>query len=236
MVSVVKAAEDDAGEVDWLREVAHQGALNSHHVPSTRIKHTRAHTRSGRCGAYLMGLFCLTAYPWKCLINIYSGKKFDQNLVHSWIHHISRSLVIQMSCAPWLLQHSFSISLSLSWFEQQQTPSFLPKPSLFSLFRHLLVVLTLETGLQKKKTQKKQTKKMVIFTGKSLQSALKVHGDSAWRGRNVLCPQVSTHHPAAHNQPMQSTSHGHSQCYTCVHSEVSNFIFHKLLCISTLSH
>lgn len=33
VVGVVEAAEDDAGEVDGLREVAHQGALDAHHIP-----------------------------------------------------------------------------------------------------------------------------------------------------------------------------------------------------------
>lgn len=33
VVGVVKAAQDDAGEVDGLREVAHQRALDAHHVP-----------------------------------------------------------------------------------------------------------------------------------------------------------------------------------------------------------
>lgn len=43
VVSVVEAAQDDAGEVDWLCEVAHQGALNAHHIPPVQIKHTDVH-------------------------------------------------------------------------------------------------------------------------------------------------------------------------------------------------
>ena len=30
---MVEAAQDDAGEVDWLHEDAEQGALDAHHVP-----------------------------------------------------------------------------------------------------------------------------------------------------------------------------------------------------------
>lgn len=41
---MVEAAQDDAGEVDWLCEVAHQGALNAHHIPPVQIKHTDVHT------------------------------------------------------------------------------------------------------------------------------------------------------------------------------------------------
>lgn len=41
VVGVVEAAEDDAGEVDGLGEVAHQRTLDSHHVPSAREKHSR---------------------------------------------------------------------------------------------------------------------------------------------------------------------------------------------------
>jgi len=37
---VVKAAEDDAGEVDRLCEVAHQRALDAHHVPPAEGKTT----------------------------------------------------------------------------------------------------------------------------------------------------------------------------------------------------
>lgn len=33
MISVIQAAQDDAGEVDGLGEVAHQRALDAHHVP-----------------------------------------------------------------------------------------------------------------------------------------------------------------------------------------------------------
>lgn len=33
VVGVVQAAQDDAGEVDWLCEVAHEGTLDAHHVP-----------------------------------------------------------------------------------------------------------------------------------------------------------------------------------------------------------
>lgn len=33
MISVIQAAQDDAGEVDGLSEVAHQRALDAHHVP-----------------------------------------------------------------------------------------------------------------------------------------------------------------------------------------------------------
>lgn len=40
VVSMVKAAKDDAGEVDWLCEVAHQRALNAHHIPPAEGKHT----------------------------------------------------------------------------------------------------------------------------------------------------------------------------------------------------
>jgi len=39
VVAVVKAAEDDAGEVDRLREVAHQRALDAHHVPPADTAH-----------------------------------------------------------------------------------------------------------------------------------------------------------------------------------------------------
>lgn len=34
VVSVVQTAQDDAGEVDGLCEIAHQGALESNHIPS----------------------------------------------------------------------------------------------------------------------------------------------------------------------------------------------------------
>ncbi len=34
MISVIQAAQDDAGEVDGLSEVAHQRALDAHHIPS----------------------------------------------------------------------------------------------------------------------------------------------------------------------------------------------------------
>lgn len=37
---MVKAAKDDAGEVDWLCEVAHQRALDAHHIPPADRKHT----------------------------------------------------------------------------------------------------------------------------------------------------------------------------------------------------
>lgn len=40
MVSMVKAAEDDAGEVDRLCEVAHQRALDAHYIPPAEVKHT----------------------------------------------------------------------------------------------------------------------------------------------------------------------------------------------------
>lgn len=33
VVGVVQAAQDDAGEVDRLGEIAHQGALESNHIP-----------------------------------------------------------------------------------------------------------------------------------------------------------------------------------------------------------
>lgn len=33
VVGVVQAAQDDAGEVDGFRKVAHEGALDAHHVP-----------------------------------------------------------------------------------------------------------------------------------------------------------------------------------------------------------
>lgn len=33
VVGVVQAAQDDAGEVDRLCEIAHQGALQSNHIP-----------------------------------------------------------------------------------------------------------------------------------------------------------------------------------------------------------
>lgn len=33
VVGVVQAAQDDAGEVDRLCEIAHQGALKSNHIP-----------------------------------------------------------------------------------------------------------------------------------------------------------------------------------------------------------
>lgn len=36
MISVIQAAQDDAGEVDGLSEVAHQRALDAHHVPPAR--------------------------------------------------------------------------------------------------------------------------------------------------------------------------------------------------------
>lgn len=37
---MVKAAKDDAGEVDRLCEVAHQRALDAHHVPPAEGKQT----------------------------------------------------------------------------------------------------------------------------------------------------------------------------------------------------
>ena len=37
---MVKAAKDDAGEVDWLREEAHQGALNAYYIPPVKLTHT----------------------------------------------------------------------------------------------------------------------------------------------------------------------------------------------------
>lgn len=41
VVGVVKAAQDDAGEVDRLREVAHQRALDAHHIPPGGRKQVR---------------------------------------------------------------------------------------------------------------------------------------------------------------------------------------------------
>lgn len=43
VVSMVKAAQDYAGEVDWLCEVAHQGALDAHHVPPAERKAHELH-------------------------------------------------------------------------------------------------------------------------------------------------------------------------------------------------
>lgn len=39
MICMIQAAQDDAGEVDGLGEVAHQRALDTHHIPSAP-KHT----------------------------------------------------------------------------------------------------------------------------------------------------------------------------------------------------
>lgn len=38
VVCMVKTAEDDAGEVDGLHEVAHQRALNAHNIPPKKHK------------------------------------------------------------------------------------------------------------------------------------------------------------------------------------------------------
>lgn len=53
VVGMVKAAKDDAGEVDWLCEVAHQRPLNAHHIPPAERKHT--HVRKPGTGATLAG-------------------------------------------------------------------------------------------------------------------------------------------------------------------------------------
>lgn len=43
VVGVVKAAQDDAGEVDRLCEVAHQRALDANHIPPAGRKHVRTY-------------------------------------------------------------------------------------------------------------------------------------------------------------------------------------------------
>lgn len=52
MISVIQAAQDDAGEVDGLGEVAHQRALDAHHVPpagtNTHISH--------QCPDFILGI------------------------------------------------------------------------------------------------------------------------------------------------------------------------------------
>lgn len=40
MISVIQAAQNDAGEVDGLGEVAHERALDAHHVPSAETQTT----------------------------------------------------------------------------------------------------------------------------------------------------------------------------------------------------
>lgn len=42
VVGVVQAAQDDAGEVDRLCEIAHQGALESNHIPPERGGQTKS--------------------------------------------------------------------------------------------------------------------------------------------------------------------------------------------------
>lgn len=52
---MVQAAQDDAGEVDGLCEVAHQRALDAHHVPPAQETHTHTQADNRELRACFVG-------------------------------------------------------------------------------------------------------------------------------------------------------------------------------------